>query len=81
MDNTQAVFFTQVDDALGQVGITDAAAELAVEDVDGYLPQRITVNIFDSPAQLLAIEKRVFDLIGVALEALIGTEAGPGGPA
>ena len=81
MKNTQAVFFTQVDNALGQVGITDTAAELPVKNVDGYLPQWIAVNIFNSSPELLAIEKRVFDSISVAHKAFIGTETGTGGPA
>ena len=79
MNNTQAVFFTQVDDALGQVGITDTAAELSVENVDGDLPQWIAVNIFNSSAELLAIEQRVLDSISVALESFVGTEAGTRG--
>ena len=76
VNNTQAVFFTQLDHRLGQVFITDATAELAVQDVDGHLPQRIAVDVFNGSAQLLAIEQRVFDLIGVALEPFIGAEPG-----
>jgi hypothetical protein len=57
VDDAQTTFFTQVNDALSQVSITDATAELPVEDVNGHLPQRIAVDIFDSTAQLLGIEQ------------------------
>jgi hypothetical protein len=80
MDDAQTPFFTQIDDALGQVSITDATAELSVENVDSYLPQRITVNIFYSTAQLLSIEQGPLDLISIALESFAGPEAGPRGP-
>ncbi|MGQ4806762.1 hypothetical protein NKDENANG_00097 [Candidatus Entotheonellaceae bacterium PAL068K] len=47
MNNTQTTFFTQLDDALHQVGIADTAAEPPIEDVNGRLAQRIVVNVFN----------------------------------
>jgi hypothetical protein len=67
VDDAQTTFFAQVDDASGQVGITEATAELSVENVDSDLPQWIAIDIFDSTAQLLGIEQSPLDLIGIVL--------------
>jgi len=37
MDDAQPVLFTQLDDPLGQVGVANTAAELAVENIDRRL--------------------------------------------
>src|SRR5262249_46733302 len=80
MNDTQPVCLSQLNHQLSEGFITDPTTKLAVQGVNSHLAQRIIVDILNSSAQLLAIEKRVFDNISVAHEPFIGTEAGPSGP-
>ena len=40
MDDAQPAFLAQLDDALGEVFVTDAVAKLPVQEIDGELSQR-----------------------------------------
>jgi len=47
MDKTKAVFVPQGNDQLGQGLVAEAAAKLAIQSIDGRLPEGIAVNILD----------------------------------
>ena len=68
---------SQGHDLLRQVLVRGVRPKQAVQGVLGRLAERVAVDFLDGAMQFLAVEKRVLDLLGVLLEALVGAEPRP----
>ena len=80
VDDAQPALVPERGDQLGEGLVGDAAAQLAVQRIDGGLTQRIAVDIVDGLPQRRRVEHQSLDALRVALQALVGAKTRPGGP-